>query len=120
VDRELCQEAPAFGCQADFSGSAIGLGAFAADHACGFEAVDQAYHAVMAEAETFGEVGDVSVSGLGRFNGEHELVLLRLDPGFVGYFFAKAKKTADLVTEFGQSMVFTGGDLRHYLYRNTI
>jgi len=57
----------------------------------------------------------------GGSDGQHQLVLLRLQAGRSGGVFAETQERTDLVTELRKSLVFAGGDIgRQHLYRITI
>jgi hypothetical protein len=67
------------------------------------EAVDKLHGTVMAKAELARERSNCRADTLGQtFDGQEQLMLLRLDASGPGYLLAGMKKLPDAVTELGE------------------
>jgi len=76
------------------------------------QAVNQLHSAVMLDLKSFGDFADGGRNSLRHaFDGEHKLMLLWLDAGFARRTFAESKETANVISEFRQSLVIVFGNL---------
>ena len=105
-ERELSQDATAGACEPNDYLAAIRLRRVADDVTAAFQAVNELNHAVMFELQPDGQLSD-GRDGSRRepFEGEKQLVLLRLQPMRANLIVAETKKSADLAAELGQSAI---------------
>src|SRR5271169_5710501 len=79
------------------------------DQASLYQSVHQFDCAVVLNLEAFREVADRWLDVPRRsFDGEHQLVMLRLKPGLPGCFLAEPQETPDLVAKLRQGLVVRG------------
>lgn len=77
-----------------------------------FQAVDQFHRAVMLDEEAGSEFADGGIDIIGKaVEGEHELVLLRLNAVFLSGHVAEVKEAANLSSEFRKVAILTGGEI---------
>ena len=107
MEGELTQQTLAAWRDADQNDAAIVAPADAADEAARFKTVEQFDQAVVLELEALGEVADGGFAGRrSALDGEKQLVVLRLETGGACGLLAEVQEAADLISEFGQGLIF--------------
>src|SRR5579871_3949509 len=110
MECQLRQHLLAAGGEGDEHLAAVFRAATTRDQALPHQPVHQFDSAVMLYLQALGEVHDARLFMTGfALDGEHQLMLLRLDADAPGGLFTEALKTADLVAKLGQSLVIGAG-----------
>ena len=97
-------------------GAPVGCGASSLRQPGLLQAVDQAHHAVMAQQETLGQMADSRRFRFHGFDGEHQLMLLRLYARALGGFLGEMEEAADLMAELGQGSNLALRNILHLSY----
>ncbi len=106
MQRELAQNLFATRSEADVNLAPIFGASIPLDQVLFLEAAYQLDRAVMLNLQAFSEIGNPgAIFTAGSPYGQHELMVLRLDPGFPGCFLAEMEKAPDLVAKLGQRRV---------------
>jgi hypothetical protein len=116
VKRELAQQSFSLWREMDVDLAPIVLSPAALDELSFHQAIDEAYHAMVAQLHALGELayGDALLL-YESFERQEELVLAGFDAGLDGSLFTQMKEASDLVAKLGEGLIFVRSEVKFYV-----